>query len=49
MIKVNPPFLNAVLPLLSVLGNVPTTRHGGLDRLDLILDEVQLVTLIRNH
>lgn len=49
MIKVNPPFLNAVLPLLSVLGNVPTTRHGGLDRLDLILDGVQLVTLIRNH
>lgn len=49
MIKVNPPFLNAVLPLLSVLGNVPTTWHGGLDRLDLILDGVQLVTLIRNH
>ena len=40
--SVNPPVFNGVLPFLWVLGDVPTTAHGGLDRLYLILDEFQL-------
>ncbi len=40
--SVNPPLLDGVLRFLWVLGDVPTTGHGGLERLYLILDEFQL-------